>query len=882
MESLSWELIGSVPYRKFSVMQPRWPLDPAQYTFVTSPNPVAPILAIRNTSKLTKLSNSTLFQPQNSENDDGSPAFDTSFLAGSSPFDIIGLSASGQPLFVLRTPTSGGSTRLQGARVVSSLSSPSGFIIVAIYSSGMIATYDIAGGVRVCRPTATHMLSLSEVDSALVADVHFGTETGSVTPVILQVVSAGAGVGGGADGGGGGADGAAGGANSRISFLSVLGLSGPSVNPYTVPLANADLTTPPSAALALSETSVLVSVEATLLTIDETSIQDKLLQTGPFSRLARSGDLVSALSAADGTLFVYRMPDWDVVSSFATKSRVPPLQMAWVGADACALFWDKLLFIVGPQGNWIKYSYEGPVRLQSTADGMFVLSASDVEYLQRVPEPLERVFAVGSTAPAAILYDAAEHFANELPKADELVRAIKSTLASAVDDCCAAAATSTDLETQQSLLRAASFGRAFLDYYDADRLVTTAASIRVLNQLRVPSIGIHLTLHGLESLGAEDLLGALCARRQHFAALQVAKVLKTRPDAVLVDWAIAKVRSTVAGEAAGGGGAGGRVPTEVEVASVILDRLSTSPGVSFAEVAAAAAKLKKPALAAALLDHEPRAADQVPLLLSLGRPGLALSKAVGAGDTDLIYLVVLHVMQKRPFGELVQLLATERPALDLLQVYLGDADRRRLRQLHVATGRGGEAAYVVFDDAYRSADLTLRLRHLSTAASMFADSPDSAESAHAAASAQKLLQLQKDLLSLSPATAPPLGVSLADTLASLFLAGQPDKAAAVARDFGVGEARLAWTALRAHREAADASGFTSLVSSLPRKPAIGFAPYARAASSLGLSPLAASLASKISDHPTKLSLSLSLSGLLLRLLSWREGIEREHCCCVRE
>ena len=36
-----------------------------------------------------------------------------------------------------------------------------------------------------------------------------------------------------------------------------------------------------------------------------------------------------------------------------------------------------------------------------------------------------------------------------------------------------------------------------------------------------------------------------------------------------------------------------------------------------------------------LLDHEPKAAEQVPLLMKMKRDELALSKAIESGDTDL-------------------------------------------------------------------------------------------------------------------------------------------------------------------------------------------------------------------------------------------------------
>lgn len=41
------------------------------------------------------------------------------------------------------------------------------------------------------------------------------------------------------------------------------------------------------------------------------------------------------------------------------------------------------------------------------------------------------------------------------------------------------------------------------------------------------------------------------------------------------------------------------------------------------------------ALCQQLLDYEPRAGDQVPLLMSMGQDELALVKAIESGDTDL-------------------------------------------------------------------------------------------------------------------------------------------------------------------------------------------------------------------------------------------------------
>lgn len=48
------------------------------------------------------------------------------------------------------------------------------------------------------------------------------------------------------------------------------------------------------------------------------------------------------------------------------------------------------------------------------------------------------------------------------------------------------------------------------------------------------------------------------------------------------------------------------------------------------------------------MDYEPRAREQVPLLLDLGQEVPALLKAMESGDTDLIYTVLLKMHTKMP------------------------------------------------------------------------------------------------------------------------------------------------------------------------------------------------------------------------------------------
>lgn len=52
-----------------------------------------------------------------------------------------------------------------------------------------------------------------------------------------------------------------------------------------------------------------------------------------------------------------------------------------------------------------------------------------------------------------------------------------------------------------------------------------------------------------------------------------------------------------------------------------------------------------------LMDYEPSASLQVPLLLRLGEDRPALVKAIESGDTDLVYTVLLHLRENMPLGE---------------------------------------------------------------------------------------------------------------------------------------------------------------------------------------------------------------------------------------
>ena len=103
------------------------------------------------------------------------------------------------------------------------------------------------------------------------------------------------------------------------------------------------------------------------------------------------------------------------------------------------------------------------------------------------------MFQPGSVHPSAILYEAFEEFTARNPHSHELITSIKLDLVEAVDTCIDAAGREIDIAQQRNLLKAASFGKTFLDLYNPADFVSMSQTLRVLNAVRYYAIGIPLT-----------------------------------------------------------------------------------------------------------------------------------------------------------------------------------------------------------------------------------------------------------------------------------------------------------------------------------------------------------------------------------------------------
>lgn len=121
--------------------------------------------------------------------------------------------------------------------------------------------------------------------------------------------------------------------------------------------------------------------------------------------------------------------------------------------DSVVVNWSGLVLMIGPFGDWIKLSYDTPIIMISEIDGVRILTEDTYEFLERVPDAVEDVFRIGSTKPAALLYDAYEHFQKKNPRSDEIIRNIKPLLEEAADMCIQAAGYEHSISNQKMLLK---------------------------------------------------------------------------------------------------------------------------------------------------------------------------------------------------------------------------------------------------------------------------------------------------------------------------------------------------------------------------------------------------------------------------------------------
>eukprot|EP00698_Gefionella_okellyi_P023700 TRINITY_DN8167_c0_g1_i1.p1 TRINITY_DN8167_c0_g1~~TRINITY_DN8167_c0_g1_i1.p1 ORF type:complete len:850 (-),score=211.21 TRINITY_DN8167_c0_g1_i1:1962-4364(-) len=559
---------------------------------------------------------------------------------------------------------------------------------------------------------------------------------------------------------------------------------------------------------------VLLATESgTILVVDYQRSQDQLLSNGPFNKMAvaPTGKILACYTES-GSLWVVSIDFQKNLSEFNTHKQDIPDQVVWCGTDSVLVCWDRLVIMVGPFGDYIQYPYDEPVYLVPESDGVRIVSNSLCEFVHRVPDSTHDVYAIDSLHASATLLDALQHFDNRSPKADDGIRSIRSDLADAVDNCIEAAAHEFSADLQRQLLRAAAFGKNFLEFHDAEIFVTMCKTLRVLNAVRHYQIGIPITYPQYQKLTPAVLVDRLVMRREYLLALRICNYLKLNKNRVLVHWACEKVKTST--------------KSDEQIRMAIVSKLADAPGISYAEVAAAAHAASRKTLAIELLENEPRAADQVPLLLTMHEDELALVKAIESGDTDLVQMVLTRLRSALSELDFQRLIHNKPLAANLFivnaQLSEDPDDHDLVRRFFHATNRSDRATYEFLRGGCNSEDPQERQDVLMRASEFFKDMKD--EWAQKITKDQAtLLRVQAELEKGAARGEEFYGLSIAQTITNLVLSNQHKKAARIASEFDVPDKQFWWLKLKALAQLRDWDSLDKF--SREKKPPIGFEPF---------------------------------------------------------
>ncbi|CAN8284876.1 unnamed protein product [Cochlearia groenlandica] len=550
--------------------------------------------------------------------------------------------------------------------------------------------------------------------------------------------------------------------------------------------------------------------------VENSEMQGNLI--GPVQKmiLSPNGKFLT-LFTHDGRVVVVGMETKKIAIDYSCESALPPQQMAWCGMDSVLLYWDEELMMVGPLGEPVHYFYDEPIILIPECDGVRILSNTSLEFLQRVPDSTESIFKIGSTSPAALLYDALDHFDRRSAKADENLRLIRSSLSEAVESCIDAAGHEFDVTRQRALLRAASYGQAFCNEFQRDRVQETCRTLRVLNAVRDPDIAIPLSIQQYKLLTAMVLISRLINAHSHLLALRISEYLGMNKEVVIMHWACAKITASPS-------------TPDSHLLEILLDKLQLCRGISYAAVATHADNCGRRKLAALLVEHEPRSTKQVPLLLSIGEEDTALVKATESGDTDLVYLVIFHIWQKRPALEFFAMIQGRVLARDLFVAYARCHKHEFLKDFFLSTGQIQEVGFLLWKESWAMGKNPMaskgpRVKLLEKASNLFSQTKEHTFESKAAEEHAKLLRIQHDL-EASTKQAIFVDSSVNDTIRTCIVLRNNRAATKVKTEFKVSDKR--WYFLKAFALATikDWEGLEKF--SKEKRPPTGFRPFVEA------------------------------------------------------
>ena len=581
------------------------------------------------------------------------------------------------------------------------------------------------------------------------------------------------------------------------------------------------------------ELEIVVAVGSDLAIVDARQSLKFATGLGPFVHVASSpnGLMVAAVNCHD---IIYIFHNENILveisveeaamgedeSSFQMPSGAPTL-LAWCGVDAVVAHWEDTssTVLVDVDGACTWMNMGDLVTISPELDGAVFLRHGGVQFCRLVPQDVVNVLEPGSVRPGALLHDARELLGKEdVRSASELLAIVdQGELEEAVQTCLNAAGFELSVSRQQSLISAACFGMAFapLACHDTKyrhkrgtKVVELARSLRVLDALRQPHIGLPLTLVQLGSLGLSRILQRLCTLGHFLLALNICESMGHPPQTILLEWGKRKISVTPSNVA------------DKNLFDMLVENLNAYSEVPWSNIAKYALKLGRKYLASMLIDLDTAVKRQIPLLLQTGGLEDAVRKSSFEGDPDTIFQVI---KQGGPDVR-TMLLEYSTGKYQGVEAILKEIERMR-----------GHAFYLEYLAQVRDHD-RLALFHSRQGPASANVSPSASSWNHAKIQLESVEEAKKDGKLLSSACVAALrlqhiqsgleassgrdiflGHSVAGTVRQCILFGLTNDAKKIAKEFKMSDRQFAMISLDAMCRAKDWVAVTHFISKLDRK-----------------------------------------------------------------
>jgi len=267
---------------------------------------------------------------------------------------------------------------------------------------------------------------------------------------------------------------------------------------------------------------------------------------------------------------------------------------------------------------------------------------------------------------------------------------------------------------------------------------------------------------------------------------------------------------------------------------LIHEKMLACPGISYALVAREAHQRGRPRLARALLDYEPCAAQQVPMMKHIGEHDYALTKAIESRDADLVCLTVLDLKAQTKFQEFVTLLNEYPQARALFVAFCRRTECETLKSLYCSMGDTLSGAEAMLHQAYsRNSDGCINgdlseypvvhsAKCLEQVGMMFDHGKD-AFSSKTLNEGAKLFHAQMQLSMDRNGMPHVVGTSLCDTLYILIKYNKWKEVQHFRSEFKISDRHFAWIKARSLAEQGNWAALDNLAHE--RKSPIGFLPF---------------------------------------------------------